>query len=198
MKLVDAAREIFYEQGYHAASLADVAKKARVLSGSLYYFFRTKEALLLAVLDRYEELLFPIVIEPAFSKHKDPLERVFGILDAYRGGLVVTHCKHGCPIGNLVLELADAHPRVRRKLAALFEAWCGWIARCLDDAVATGRLRPGLDHFQISRFVLSVMEGSVMQARAHSALAPFDASIAQLRLYFDGLGGKPKERKHKR
>ena len=36
-------------------------------------------------------------------------------------------------------------------------------------------------------FVLSVMEGAVMQARAHHSLEPFDASVAELRQYFNRL-----------
>ena len=34
---------------------------------------------------------------------------------------------------------------------------------------------------------LSVMEGAVMQARARKSLEPFDASVAELRRYFDLL-----------
>ena len=120
-KLIETARVLFWERGYEATSLADVVEKAKAKSGSLYYFFRTKEDLLLAVLDRYVELLWPIVIEPVFSRVSDPIERVFGILDGYRQGLVYTGCAHGCPIGNLALEVCDDLPRAREKIAQNFE-----------------------------------------------------------------------------
>src|SRR4029077_8370826 len=120
-RLVETARVLFWERGYEATSLADVLKKAGARSGSLYYFFRTKEELLLAVLDRYFELLWPMVIEPVFARVSDPIERVFGILDGYRQGLVYTGCTQGCPIGNLALEVGDELPRAREKIAGNFE-----------------------------------------------------------------------------
>src|SRR5574337_530800 len=112
-KLVEAARRLFWERGYEATSLQDVVLRARVKSGSLYYFFRTKEDLLLAVLDHYVDLLWPAVIEPAFGRTADPIERIFSILNGYREGLVYTGFTHGCPIGNLALEVSDDYPRAR-------------------------------------------------------------------------------------
>jgi len=112
---VETARVLFWERGYEATSLADVVEKAGARGGSLYHFFRTKEELLLAVLDRYVELLWPLVIEPVFTRLHDPIERIFGILDGYRQGLVYTGCTQGCPIGNLALEVCDDLPRAREK-----------------------------------------------------------------------------------
>lgn len=184
-RLVETARVLFWERGYEATSLADVVAKAGARSGSLYYFFRTKEELLLAVLDRYVDLLWPIVIEPVFSRVKDPIERVFGILDGYRQGLVYTGCTQGCPIGNLALEVCDDLPRAREKIARNFEGWRGWIRKCLDEA--RDRFPSNLNRKQLAVFVLTVMEGAVMQARAHQSLEPYDVSVAQLRDYFNRL-----------
>jgi len=184
-RLVETARTLFWERGYEATSLADVVAKAGARTGSLYYFFRTKEELLLAVLDRYVDLLWPIVIEPVFSRVKDPIERVFGILDGYRQGLVYTGCTQGCPIGNLALEVCDDLPRAREKIARNFEGWRGWIRKCLDEA--RDRFSANLNREQLAVFVLTVMEGAVMQARAHQSLEPYDVSVAQLRNYFDRL-----------
>jgi len=184
-RLVETARLLFWEHGYEATSLADVVEKAKAKSGSLYYFFRTKEELLLAVLDRYVELLWPVVIEPVFTRVSDPVERIFGILEGYRQGLIYTGCAHGCPIGNLALEVCDDLPRAREKIAKNFEGWRGWIRKCLD--AAADRFPPGLDRDRLAGFVLTVMEGGVMQARAHQSLEPFDGSVAQLRDYFEHL-----------
>jgi TetR/AcrR family transcriptional repressor of nem operon len=184
-KLVEAARRLFWERGYEATSLQDVVDRARAKSGSLYYFFRTKEDLLLAVLDHYVELLWPAVIEPAFGRTADPIERIFSILGGYREGLIYTGFTHGCPIGNLALEVSDEYPRAREKIAQNFEGWRKWIRKCLDEAA--DRLPAGVNGERMAMFVLAVMEGAVMQARAHHSLDPFDASVAELRQYFNRL-----------
>ena len=177
--------ELFYLQGYEASSVADILDKAEVNSGSLYYYFYGKEELLLAVLERYKEMLWPMVIEPAFAREKDPIERIFAILEGYRQGLLYTVFTGGCPIGNLALEVGDHHPQAREKVAENFSGWCQWIQRCLEEA--GDRLPASLDREMLAQFVLTVMEGAVMQARAHGSIAPFDASVSQLRTYFDLL-----------
>jgi TetR/AcrR family transcriptional regulator, transcriptional repressor for nem operon len=184
-RLVEAARTLFWEQGYTATGIAQILKRADAGSGSLYYFFPTKEDLLLAVLEWYRENLGPAVVEPVFARVSDPIERIFGILDGYRQGLLATGFHRGCPIGNLSLELADSHPAARELLAANFTGWRGAIERCLAEAA--GRLPDPVDRESLALFVLTTMEGAVMLARAYRGIEPYDAAVTQLRDYFDRL-----------
>src|SRR5258706_11436995 len=102
-RIIESARVLFLEQGYGATGLAQILKAAEANSGSLYYSFPTKEDLLIAVLERYKEMLWPFVIQPVFDRVSDPIERIFGILDRYRRLLLQSEYSNGCPIGNLSL-----------------------------------------------------------------------------------------------
>ena len=184
-RILEAARELFWVNGYEATSVAEILEKAGVNSGSLYHYFEGKEELMLAVLETYKDMLYPAVIEPAFQVADDPIERIFAVLEGYRRGLLYTVFTGGCPIGNLALEVGDHHPEARKRIAENFDGWVGWIRKCLDDAA--GRLPAHLDRPQLAQFILTVMEGAVMQSRAHASVAPFDAAVAQLRDYFNRL-----------
>ena len=104
--------ELFWLKGFGSTSIADILSRSQVNSGSLYYFFKTKEELLLAVLDWYMENLFPVLIQPIIAHISDPVERVFALLDGYRKALVATGCTYGCPIGSLSPAL---RPRRQRR-----------------------------------------------------------------------------------
>ena len=69
-RLLDAAMYLFWERGYHATGMADLLKRARARSGSFYYFFENKAAVLEAVLDRYLESLEPVIVQPAFAAQR--------------------------------------------------------------------------------------------------------------------------------
>src|SRR5579862_8713794 len=86
--LLDAARDLFWEKGYAATGVAELLSRAGVNSGSFYHVFAGKEALLLAVLDNYLEGLEPAVLRPAFAVERDPIARIFAILEGYRQKLL--------------------------------------------------------------------------------------------------------------
>jgi TetR/AcrR family transcriptional repressor of nem operon len=166
-------------------------ERGQAKAGSFYYFFKTKEALLLAVLDLYVQTLQPIVVAPVLSEIADPIGRVFGILEFYRRNLLATGCTYGCPIGRLALEIPEEQFRVHKRLADNFDGWTAAVEKCLQDA--SDRFPKGTNLKTLSQFVLTVMEGGVMQARAHRDVAPFDASVEHLRGYFQLLAARAAE-----
>jgi len=184
-RIVAAAMELFWRKGYGSTSIADILAQAGVNSGSLYHFFPGKQDLLVAVLDRYRDGIGPMLLDPAWAGVADPLERVFALLARYREAIVATDASYGCPIGSLALELHEPDPAVRERLAANFAAWTGAVRACLAEA--RQRLPEDADLAALAEFVLTVMEGAVMQARTHRDVAFFDRAVAQLRRHFDLL-----------
>jgi TetR/AcrR family transcriptional regulator, transcriptional repressor for nem operon len=194
-RLVLTAMRLFWEKGYNSTSIADVLQAAKVNSGSLYHFFPSKSDLLAAVLDMYHDGIDRMLLEPAWAGVDDPIDKIFALLARYRQSLVDTDCFYGCPIGSLALELHEPDPPVRERLAKNFSAWIDAIAGCLQQAKA--RLPAGTDRRELAQFVLTTMEGGVMQARTFRDIAYFDAAVRQLRHYLNRLAdaGPPVARK---
>jgi TetR/AcrR family transcriptional regulator, transcriptional repressor for nem operon len=181
-RIIEAALYLFWLRGYTATGIAEILKRAKANAGSFYYSFKTKEELLLAVLELYIQTLLPVVVEPVLSQVQDPVERVFGILEFYRRNLLATGCTYGCPIGRLALEIPEEQFRVHKRLADNFDGWTAAVEKCLEDA--RSRIPADVNLKTLAKFVLTVMEGGVMQSRAHRAIEPFDASVDHLREYF--------------
>ena len=184
-RIVLSALQLFAAKGYGSTSVADVRQAAGIHSGSLYHFFPGKQELLLAVLDTYRNGIGPMLLQPAWAGVADPIDRIFALLARYRAALVQTECTYGCPIGSLALELHEPDPPVRRLLAQNFDGWITAIEGCLNEA--RDRLPAGLDRRELAGFVLTAMEGAVMQARTYRDIRRFDGSVRQLRSYFDML-----------
>ena len=184
-RLIEAARDLFVTQGYSSTGIAQILKTAGARSGSLYHFFPTKEDLLLAVLDWYRQNIGPALLDPIWQRISDPIERVFGLFDGYRQMLLFTEFRHGCPIGNLALEVCETLPNARALINRNFDLWLEAVSSCFDEAA--GRLPDGTDPKELAVFVLTTMEGAVMLARSYRSLDPFDVAITQLRDYVERL-----------
>src|SRR5580698_3616964 len=154
--------------------MAEILERGQANSGSFYHFFASKEALLLAVLDGYVEALEPMVLRPAFARHRDPIVRIFAILQGYRERILGTGCRYGCPLGRLALEIEAENLPAHQRIAANFSAWTGAIRRFLGEAA--DRFPAACDLDGLAVFVLTTMEGGVMQSRSSRRIDPFDQS----------------------
>ncbi|HWX80556.1 MAG TPA: TetR/AcrR family transcriptional regulator [Steroidobacteraceae bacterium] len=190
-RIVLAGLRLFAAKGYQSTSIVDLLQEADAHSGSFYHFFPTKQDLLLAVLKTYRDGIEPMLLAPAWDGIADPIAKVFALLAAYRRALENSGCTYGCPIGSLALELHEPDPPVRELLAVNFSGWVSHIRACLD--AARSRLPRTVDTEQLATFVLTTMEGGVMQARTHRSLSAFDASVASLHDYFDRLEAAARE-----
>lgn len=179
-RIVEAARFLFWEKGYAATGLAELLARAGANSGSFYHFFDSKDAVLRTVLETYCDLLDPHIVQPVFAAHARPLDRIFGLLDGYRERLISTDCKYGCPIGRLALELDPENVPAHALIAQNFTAWRQAVEACVR---AEGIPKPA----DVAAFVLTVMEGAVMQSRAYRSIEPYDTCIRQLRIHLTAL-----------
>lgn len=183
--ILTAAQRLFHERGFHATSMADLLAASGTGAGSLYYHFKSKDAVLAAVLDHLHVRLDREVLAVGRAAGLSPVGRVLAIFGFYRSFLTATHCRLGCPVGNLAGELADSAPEIAAGLHRLFAAWRAGIADCLKPVA--DHLPPHLTLDDVTTFVLTVMEGAVMQARVARDLAPFDRSVRALTDWFHHL-----------
>ncbi|MBZ5576009.1 MAG: TetR/AcrR family transcriptional regulator [Acidobacteriia bacterium] len=196
-RLIHSARFLFWERGFAGTSMSDLLAHAGVNSGSFYHFFESKEALLRAVLEQYLEALRPQVVDPAFQKSNQPVERIFAILAGYRERILQTDCQYGCPLGRLALEIDPENRPAHKLIAENFQGWIGAVRECLEAIRA--RLPKNYDLDALATYVLAVMEGGVMLSRSYSSVVPFDRAVAQLREHFRLLltpPARPRSRVH--
>src|SRR5438105_3546534 len=83
-RIIQAAIQLFYEHGYAATGMAELLARAKANSGSFYFFFKSKEDLLLQVLDWYKRNLDPVLLAPLRAQADDPVEQIFALLAFYR------------------------------------------------------------------------------------------------------------------
>jgi TetR/AcrR family transcriptional regulator, transcriptional repressor for nem operon len=184
-RLIDSARHLFWERGFAGTSMADLLAHSQVNSGSFYHFFESKEALLREVLTGYLHALRPVVIEPAYARSNDPVERIFAVLEGYRGRILATNYQYGCPLGRLALEIDPENRPAHALIADNFASWIAAVKECAEQLKE--RLPHGTDTGALATFVLTTMEGGVMLSRSSRSAEPFDAAVRQLRMHFELL-----------
>lgn len=102
IRLIEAAKVLIHQQGFNLTTLADIAQEADVPLGNVYYYFKTKEAIGIAVIEKraaeWSERL------AQWAEISDPLARLVSLVRFGLEDLEVT-ARFGCPIGGLCQEL---------------------------------------------------------------------------------------------
>lgn len=78
-QILSAALELFRKQGFEAATMREIARSAGVATGAAYYYFDSKDAIVLAFYDQAQKDMAPL-LEEALSTSKDLEERLHGII----------------------------------------------------------------------------------------------------------------------
>ena len=80
--ILDAAEEVFFTKGFNEATMADVAEKAELSKGTLYLYFKNKEALYLGINLRAMEAL-KRKFEETLREHDKASSKVLALGLAY-------------------------------------------------------------------------------------------------------------------
>src|SRR6267142_4145506 len=175
-RLIETATKLAYGRGFRETSLADIAVAARVPVGNVYYYFKTKEELAEAVVERRLEEFRAARAE--WDRLSSPKERLIAFVESVHRNREQL-ARGGCPLGGLCTELHKEGGALAKKSAALFTEPMGWIE---EQFRAAGHEE---DARELSAHPFCAFQG--MAAVAHAANDP-DLVVMEVKRLKDWIG----------
>ncbi|MFE2881164.1 TetR/AcrR family transcriptional regulator [Streptomyces sp. NPDC059272] len=172
-KILAAGRSLFEARGYSALGVAEICKAAGVPKGSFYYFYASKEALALAVVDEHwaDQRREWTRILGAGCDGPQPLDRLRRLFEETEAGQHAVQQGRGtvpgCLFGNLSLEMSNQTEAVRARLQEIFDAQVEMVAAVVDEARERGQVTVG-DSREAARSVVAQLEGQVLFAKLYN------------------------------
>ena len=117
-RLIAAARQTVRENGVENTTLAIVAAAADVPVGNVYYYFKTKDELLAAVIADYDADYD--MLDAVLARHRTPKARLKALIQTWTAARERI-ARYGCPIGSLCSELDKRDDEIRSQAAAVLE-----------------------------------------------------------------------------
>jgi AcrR family transcriptional regulator len=177
LKLLQAAQSVFARKGFHAANVADVAAEARVSQGTVYHYFDSKEALLMAVFEAWEtdhlrqELEHSLHAEPTAagrltlvaSAAAQRLAAAFDLLSAQ-----VEFWSH-----------IPRHASIRKGFRRMFAQMAAELAQVIQQGIDSGEFR-AVDATTLARLLIATYDGLVLQWLADKKSVDWQCSAETL------------------
>ena len=123
-RLIETAMKLAYKHGFRETSLADIAEAARVPIGNVYYYFKTKDELGEAVVER--RLAEFRAFRDGMDRLSSPKERLFAFVERIHRNREQL-AREGCPLGGLCTELHKESGALAKKSAVLFTEPMRWL-----------------------------------------------------------------------
>ncbi len=152
-KLLDAAAEAFWINGYGSTSLADIATSSNVPLGNIYYYFKTKAA----IAEGVSEIFIAETrqsLEEINQKHKDPINRLIAFINLLRES-AESRAKLGCPLASGIRDFSDCVPTALTKTNEVFDTLVTWLSQVLKDA-------QDKDAKRHARIIITRWQGSIV------------------------------------
>jgi len=135
-QLLDAALRLFAEKGFSATTIADISVEAGSAHGLIYHYFKSKDELLLAVLERNSFL--PALRQLLAVSPDQPAAEVLPRIASGFSAMVAERAD----FMSLVLRESQTNPEVATGIGQLIGESLVLLTTYLDGRIAAGELRP--------------------------------------------------------
>jgi TetR/AcrR family transcriptional repressor of nem operon len=181
-QILDAAARLIHLRGYHCTSLDDVLRESGVGKGNFYYYFKSKEELGYAIIDRVMQAFIARALEPVFTDNgAEPMAQIHQFLDRVLESQRQRNCVGGCPIGNLASELSDVHEGFRQRLAEIFDVWRCKLTEVLGRCQTGTRASKDFDPSAVAQFLVAALEGAILLTKVTKDIAIMERCVEQLK-----------------
>ncbi len=154
---LDAAMRLFWRQGYGATSLPQLLSAMGLSRSSLYAGFGDKRQLFIAALERYFDMISPLLERVRSAESSEEAVRLYfrncwGEVHQFKPG-------DGCLVTNTVLELADVDPELSALAVAHIAEVEKAFGECFARAQTAGNLRVSIPTEQLAKLVMTFNQG---------------------------------------
>ena len=176
-------------KGFGATTVDEICNAAGLTKGGFFHYFRSKEDLGKAVLDRFCRSQFEMLGngKSPLLKSQDPLERLYGWVDSAIEASKSPVGRKGCLLGNFAQELSDTNPKFRSQCAQLFSYWAEQLKKELDEAEATYLSEKRLDTQGLAEHFIAVLEGSLILGKAKQDMKVVEKNLRHFKRYLQAL-----------
>ena len=156
-RLVSAAVNLTYQNGFGATSLAEIAREAEVPLGNVFYYFKTKDEIGEAIVERRLEQLS--AQRQRWAEAGSPKDRLCGCVQGVLANKDYL-AQSGCAVGTFCSELHKAGGSVAARATEIFAEHLAWIE---SQFQALGK---GSDSRGLAVHLLSALQGVSVLAHA--------------------------------
>jgi TetR/AcrR family transcriptional repressor of nem operon len=167
--------QCFWDGGFEATSVRDLADQMGITQTSLYNTFGDKRALYTRALEHYLAQS-----SHARIKRVEGLAPTAAIAEFFKEIVeesIADKARRGCMLVNTGLEIAPHDPEFRKKVAGEFAFIEGFFRSHIEAGQTSGAIRPDVSAGELAKMLLSLWMGLRVLARSRPQRAVLEGAV---------------------
>jgi AcrR family transcriptional regulator len=160
-RILDAAVHLFATQGYWNSTLEEVATVAGFTKGAVYYHFKSKEHLLLKVLETIEARSIDATVDGVVQRGGSPTRQLENFVKI-QTQWAATHPEDLAVMILMSVEVSRAKPKIRAQMFRIYRKLEGALERIIDAGKATGEFSTRQATKDIVLYLEAVHDGNML------------------------------------
>ncbi|MDB5838417.1 MAG: transcriptional regulator, TetR family [Herminiimonas sp.] len=156
------ALRLFVERGYRNTSVDDIAADSRLTKGAVYYYFKTKEHLLLSILSEIETNWVEQVIPRLSRAGSTPTERLatFATFDA---AWAKERPDELMLLIMMSIEFANSESEIKKRIESIYAKTAAALEHIVEEGKKSGEFTAEMPSRDIALFFMSAHDGNMLQ-----------------------------------
>lgn len=188
-RILACALELFVRHGYRATTVDLIAARAGLTKGAVYFYFKTKEAIMLRLLDDAEgAVVDPVVaLMSEGGAEADALDKMVRFLH-HQSAAALSHPRHHLLLILTSIEFYGTNTRIEVRVRAIYRRLYASVEGFVHQGQAEGEVRTDLRSHELTAILMAVRDGTLIEwYRRPGELEGSDLTRAARVLLLDGL-----------
>lgn len=160
--LLAAALRLFVSQGYRSTNLEQISGAAHLSKGAVYFYFGSKEAMLLGLLQRVQSIVVDQCIAQVAGADPSPQAQLVAYIH-YQANLGITARDEVLLLILMSLEFKEREGEVKACIDTLYQRQRAFVQRLIAAGQASGEFRKDLPSRELAAIVLAANDGTFLE-----------------------------------
>lgn len=160
--LLASALRLFVSQGYRATNLEQISGEAKLTKGAVYFYFRSKEAVLLELLKQVQDVVVDEAIHTVETAGGTATDRLVAYVH-YQANLGITHRDEVLLLILMSLEFKEREGDVNDFIARLYKRQRSFVEALVRAGQESGEFRIDVRTRELAATVLAIHDGTFLE-----------------------------------
>ncbi len=161
-RLLDSALHLFVSRGYRSTNLERIAGDVRLSKGAVYFYFGSKEAVLLELLKRVEAVVVNEALKTAAAAGPNAADRLVAFLH-HQAKLGISHRDEVLLLILMSLEFGGRKGPASRFIGRIYRRLYAFVERLIREGQASGVLRTDLQAREAASIIMANHDGTFLE-----------------------------------